>query len=122
MKTDYPNMKITVRQAEDITEELYGIRGKATPLPGERDFNFRISAEGKRYLLKVSRPDARQDFLEFQQQLLQHVAASGTNVRSPVPFPDLRGNPISETRDEKGQIRKVRLLGWIEGRLWSGGD
>ena len=119
MKTDYPNMKITVRQAEDITEELYGIRGKATALPGERDFNFRISAEGKRYLLKVSRPDARQDFLEFQQQLLQQVAASGTNVRSPVPFPDLRGNPISETRDEKGQIRKVRLLSWIEGRLWS---
>jgi 4-aminobutyrate aminotransferase-like enzyme/Ser/Thr protein kinase RdoA (MazF antagonist) len=120
MKTDYPNVKITVGQAEDITEELYGIKGKAMALPGELDFNFRISAEGKSYLLKVSRPDARQDFLEFQQLLLQHLAASGADVRSPVPHPDLRGNHISETTDENGQVRKVRLLSWIEGRLWSG--
>jgi len=120
MKTDYTNVKVTALQAGHIAEELYGIKGKAMALAGERDFNFRISAEGKRYLLKVSRPDAGQDFLEFQQLLLQYVAASVADVRVPVPYPDLRGNQISETRDKNGQVRKVRLLSWIEGRLWSG--
>ena len=120
MKTDYQDMKITAGQAGHIAGELYGIRGNATVLPGERDFNFRISAEGKSYLLKVSRPDAGQDFLEFQLELLRHIAASGAEVNTPVPLPDHRGNYISETRDKHGKVRKVRLQSWIEGRLWSG--
>lgn len=120
MKKDYQDVKITVRKAGQIADELYGIRGEATALPGDRDFNFRISAEGKSFLLKVSRPDAGQEYLEFQQELLQHITASGADVPTPVPIPDLRGNHISETRDKHGQVRKVRLLSWIEGRLWSG--
>ena len=120
MTTDYPKIKITGQQAEGIVSELFGIKGAALSLPGELDFNFRIESKGKRYLLKVGRPDANYEYLEFQQAILQHVAESNREIVSPVPLPDLQGIYISETKDDSGNIRMVRLLTWVEGRLWSG--
>jgi 4-aminobutyrate aminotransferase-like enzyme/Ser/Thr protein kinase RdoA (MazF antagonist) len=120
MKTDYPKLKITVRQAARIAEKLYGITGSVKALPGDQDFNFRVTAENRNYLLKVGRPDADQEYLEFQQAILHHVATQHHEIISPEPVPDLRGRSVSETTDENGNARKVRLLTWIEGRLWSG--
>jgi len=119
MKTDYPKVKITVRQAERMAEELYGITGALTTLPGDRDFNFRVTTEDKNYLLKVGRPDADREYLEFQQAILHHLATKHPEIISPEPLPDLQRNSISETTDENGNVRKVRLLTWIDGRLWS---
>lgn len=118
--TSYPKVLITKEQARRIAEELYGISGKVFALPGEIDFNFRIASENKCYLLKVGRPDASQDYLAFQQDILLHVAGSESGIISPYPVPDLQGRYISETKDKAGNIRKVRLLNWVEGRLWSG--
>ncbi|MDF1573931.1 MAG: aminotransferase class III-fold pyridoxal phosphate-dependent enzyme [Bacteroidales bacterium] len=120
MITDYPKVKITRKQAEFLSEELFGIQGVAMALPGEIDFNFRIESPDQSYLLKVARPGTEQDYLEFQQAILQHVARSPAEIISPVPLPNLRGNFISEIKDKSGNIRKVRLLTWVKGRLWSG--
>ena len=119
MKTDYPRVKITVRQATHIVEELYGITGSVKALPGDQDFNFRVTADDRNYLLKVGRPDTDREYLEFQQALLHHVATKHPEITSPELLPDLQGNHTSETTDEYGNVRKVRLLTWIEGRLWS---
>ena len=120
MSTRFTDIKILKKQAEGIAFKLYGLHGSAVSLPGELDFNFRIDAEGKMYMLKVSRPDANQEYLEFQQEILQHVAKSNLEIISPIPLPDQQGDYISETKDESGRSRKVRLLTWIEGRLWAG--
>ena len=120
MRGNYPKIKITSQQAESIVYELFGKKGMAHALPGELDFNFRIDSKGKKYLLKVGRPDANQEYLEFQQAILHHVAESNQEIISPVPLPDLHGNYISDIKDNSGNIRKVRLLTWVEGRVWSG--
>lgn len=119
MTSSYPKIKITGQQAESIVSKLFGIKGVALALPGELDFNFRIESKGLWYLLKVSRPDTSKEYLEFQQEILQHVAECKGEIVSPVPLADLRGNYISEIADDSGIIRKVRLLTWVEGRLWS---
>ena len=118
--TSYPKVLITDEEARQIALDLYGISGEVFALPGWIDFNFRIEAEDRSYLLKVGRPDTKQDSLEFQLAILKHVAQSNTGIISPVPLPDLQGNYISETTDDSGTIRKIRLLTWVEGRLWSG--
>ena len=120
MRGNYPKIKITSQQAESIVFELFGKKGVAHALPGELDFNFRLDSKGKKYLLKVGRPDANQEYLEFQQAILHHVAESNQEIISPVPLPDLQGNYISDIKDNSGNIRKVRLLTWVEGRVWSG--
>ena len=113
------NLKISEEEAAHTVETLYGIKGEVQALPGEIDFNFRIDTDGESYLLKVGRPDAKEDYLEFQQAILQHVAHSDTGIISPLPIPDKMGNDISQVKDKSGDIRKVRLLSWVEGRLWS---
>jgi len=120
MGSIYPDILLSNKQAENIVLDLYGIQGKAIALPGELDINFRIESAKGSFLLKVSRPDTDPDYLEFQQAILQHVVKSDPEINSPIPLQDLQGKYISETSIEAGNIRKVRLLTWIEGRLWSG--
>ena len=116
----YKNLKITTTQAENVLYELFNIKGEAVMLPGEVDFNFRIKIENEEgYVLKISRPDENEGYLDFQQQLLQYVEKKGENLIAPKVIKDIKGNTISEIVDNNGSKRKVRLLTWISGRVWS---
>ncbi len=117
---EFTEAKITAEQAEDLVFKIYGLKGKAFPLPGEIDFNFRIKVnDGDGYILKVSRVGEDGDYLEYQQQLLQYVADKGKDLVSPLVVKDVNGNAISEYKDAFDKQRKIRLLSWIPGRLWS---
>ena len=119
MGEDYLSMRIQSDQAKKIAKSLYQVSGEVISLPGEIDFNFCIKSDCGSYLLKISRPEADVEFIEFQHTLLDHVARNSTRIDVPVAFPDQDGNFISEIRDESGNARKIRLLSWIEGRIWS---
>ncbi|MBJ7881050.1 aminotransferase class III-fold pyridoxal phosphate-dependent enzyme [Gelidibacter salicanalis] len=117
----YNNLKISNQQAEDILLKLYRIQGNATELPGELDFNFRIKEDpAQGYILKISRPNENEDYLDFQQQLLQFVADNGQHVIAPKVISDVEENSISKITDNFGNKRHVRLLSWVSGRVWSG--
>jgi 4-aminobutyrate aminotransferase-like enzyme/Ser/Thr protein kinase RdoA (MazF antagonist) len=118
--TNYSELQISTTQAEDILFNLYGFKGKATLLPGELDFNFKIKVENSEgYVLKISRPDEDLEYLDFQQKLVQYVEKNGANITAPKVVLDSKGNSISEITDAFGKPRKVRLLTWISGRIWS---
>ncbi|MGB5666137.1 MAG: aminotransferase class III-fold pyridoxal phosphate-dependent enzyme [Maribacter sp.] len=117
---DYSKIKITPEQAEELVLDLYKIKGIASSLPGEIDFNFRIkviNSEG--FILKVSRPNEDENYLDFQQKLLQYVANTNSDLIAPKVILDKKGYPISEYKDDSGNLRKVRLLSWVLGRIWS---
>ena len=79
---NYTDIKISIREAEDILFKLYNIKGKASELPGEVDFNFRINVgyeEG--YILKISRPNENKNYLDFQQQLLQYIEKNNQYIK-----------------------------------------
>ncbi|PIB38268.1 aminotransferase class III-fold pyridoxal phosphate-dependent enzyme [Maribacter sp. 4G9] len=117
---DYTKIKIDPQQAESIAFDLFNIKGKATPLPGEIDFNFRIKVEHEEgYILKISRPDESEKYLDFQQRLLRHVEKQGKDLIYPSVVKDKKGKLISSFIDDTGNRRMVRLLTWISGRLWS---
>ena len=104
MPLHYSDMKTSTSEAEQIAKNLFNLTGRAIALDGEMDFNFRIETSSKNYLLKVSRPNEVPEFVEFQSCLLQHISKT---------------NSVAELTNEKGDIRYVRLLPWVEGRLWS---
>ncbi len=117
---NYNTIKITPEQAEKILLDLYGIKGKASPLPGYIDFNFRIKIENKEgYILKISRPKENKNYLDYQQQLLQSINKNDKNLIAPKVIFDKNNNSISEIIDDNGNIRFVRMLSWISGRVWS---
>ena len=117
---DYPAIKVTPDEAEKLALKLFNIKGKASVLPGELDFNFRLKIEnGEGYILKVSRPNENEAYLDFQQKLLQHIEAKQIDIIAPKVNLDVNGKSISEYIDDLGNSRKVRLLSWISGRIWS---
>lgn len=116
----YNNIKITLKEAENIASKLYQISGVATALPGEIDFNFKIkTANNERYILKISRPNEDKEYLDFQQQLLLHIANNNKLVIAPKVITDIKGNTVSSFIDGEGNKRYVRLLTWVSGRVWS---
>ncbi len=116
---NYNKLKITVEQAEKIAFELFNIKGEAFPLPGYIDFNFRIKVVNEDgYILKIYRPDENGKFLEFQQELLQFVEKNEANLLAPRVTLATNGETVSEIKDDFGNLRKVRLLTWIPGRMY----
>ena len=111
--------QIDTDQAAKTAKKLYEIDGKAIALPGELDYNFKIKTDSTSYILKISRPDVNVDYIQFQQELLSYVANGNEAIGVPKTFPDCDGNFISKTTDDTGNPRKVRLLSWVDGRLWS---
>jgi len=119
MNTPYSSIRITIDQAADIARDLYHISGEIVPLPGELDFNFRITDGSRKFVLKISRPDVTPGYMQFQQALLDHIAASAVTLQCPAAVPSADGRFICEITDDAGNLRLVRLLSWIDGRLWS---
>jgi 4-aminobutyrate aminotransferase-like enzyme/Ser/Thr protein kinase RdoA (MazF antagonist) len=117
---NYSELQISTTQAEDILFNLFGFKGKATLLPGELDFNFRIKVENSEgYVLKISRPDEDEAYLDFQQKIIQYIEVNGKNIIAPKVVNDNNGNAIASTIDYQGNKRYVRLLTWVSGRVWS---
>lgn len=118
---DYDNLKINRQHAEEILLKLYNLKGKATELPGEIDFNFRIKIDNSEgYILKISRHDESESYLDFQQKILQFLEAHGKALVLPKVILDTEQKSISTITDAHGNKRHVRLLSWVSGRVWSG--
>lgn len=117
---NYQNQKISNQQAENILFEVFNINGTASPLPGEVDFNFRIKTKTENgYILKVSRPNEDENYLDYQQKLLLFTETNGQGIIAPKVIKDIHGNTISKITDTFGKVRNVRLLSWVSGRVWS---
>ncbi|MGB6153833.1 MAG: aminotransferase class III-fold pyridoxal phosphate-dependent enzyme [Pricia sp.] len=115
----FASLNISPQKAESLALALFNVHGSATPLPGYIDFNFRIKGDdGDGHILKISRPDENWAYLDFQQQLLLHVAQNGHGLIAPRVVTDTEGNKISSFLDTAGNQRMVRLLSWVPGRLW----
>src|SRR6516225_7378844 len=80
--TDAP--RFGCEDASRIAEELFGVRGAASPLPSERDQNFLIRAEpGDRFVLKIANSGERREVLEFQNEILDRLAERCPGLRFP---------------------------------------
>ena len=86
-----------------IARELYGLDATATPLPGELDLNFALTADGARYVLKLhaGAPD-----LALEDAVLEHLRGEAAVPRLAGPSQALNGYT-------------VRLLSWLEGEPWA---
>lgn len=118
-KSTYQQLQISESLAEKIAFDYFQIEGKAKVLPGEIDFNFKISTSAQSYILKISRSDIELDYLAFQDELLRHLEKNKPDFNYPKSFRDDAHNGIFDYIDTFGQNRKIRLLNWIEGHLYS---
>jgi len=117
--SDYNKINISTIQAEELLRKYYRIEGKATKVVGDQDFNFHVvDNQKKHYILKIGRPDIDLNYLDFHHSILQFLKNNET-VISPEFILNSNNEYHSTFIDENGFERKLRLITWIEGRLWS---
>jgi len=103
-------------EAAHYARDIFGIQGTAARLGGERDANFKISAEdGRAFILKFSHPDEDEAGIEAQIAAIQCLQASqAANIVQKVVLTTERttGRKIALP---DGRTSLVRMLTWLEG-------
>ena len=67
--------RLSPSTAEQLAADLFGIEGRATPLPSERDQNFRIqSPDGRWFVLKIANPAEDPAMLDAENAAIRHLA------------------------------------------------
>ena len=103
--------------ALDAVREHYGLDGTLTPLPGYRDRNFLLEADGGvRYVVKVSSPDEPQPILEFENRMIERLAED-TNGLVPGLVAARSGSTLVEHVDPAGSTHRMRILHFLPGSL-----
>ncbi len=111
--------QITKEEAAIIAKQYFGIKSNVSILPGEIDFNFKISTpEAKKYILKIGRTNQLDDYIDFQEKLLIHLQEKKSDIPFPKIIQTIDNEYFAIHIDANNNKRKVRLLEWIEGRLW----
>jgi hypothetical protein len=89
---------------------------KLNSLNSERDINFVISIKSKKkYVLKISNPSEKLDILKYQDRLIKHLRKNN-NLKKYIP--NLYHTKISKYLDKKNRECFVRILSFIEGRMY----
>jgi 4-aminobutyrate aminotransferase-like enzyme/Ser/Thr protein kinase RdoA (MazF antagonist) len=109
--------RFTAEEAERLAADRFGVAGRASPLPSERDQNFRIrAADGTSFILKVANERERPEILDFQERALAHLAERSPTLVLPRVVPDVEGRCVGRV-PHGGAEHLVRLLTWVPGRV-----
>jgi Ser/Thr protein kinase RdoA (MazF antagonist) len=109
-----PAPAITSTEAAAIADRLFGIKGEAVVLGGERDANFMLVAPDAKFSLKVANPSERPGVIEMQQLALMHAANADAALPIPHPIATRDGHLVGSVELEEG-VAAVRLLTYLEG-------
>ena len=104
------------QDAVRIARDLFGFDAAAGKLPSERDQNFHLTCHtGEQYVLKVANATERIEVLEFQNQVMMHIACNKDRlgqgiVAAPEICTSINGELIMTVDGLDGAAPLVRLL------------
>jgi len=104
---------LTIDETIEWAGRLFGVTGRGSPLPSERDQNVLLHADGgERFVLKIARASEPRDLLAAQNAALAHVARRSSLCASVIPTVD--GHSIGEIT-ARGVTYLARLFTWLPG-------
>lgn len=114
MTTRAPSL--SVREAERLAEEVYGVAGTVRLLSSERDQNFYLAGSGgEEFLLRISNPAEPADIIDFQNRALSHIAQADPSLPVPRLTPTIDGESQGFIAMSDGPGSIVRLFTYLEG-------
>ena len=106
-----PAPAVSPAQAAAVAQAEWGIAGAARLLTGERDSNFRLTADdGREFVLKFANPAETPEVVDMQIRALAHIAARDPGL----PVPRMIALPDGRIETVVDGVR-VRLLSWVPG-------
>lgn len=99
-----------------LVRRLYGLHGSVKPLAGERDQNCCIeTADGRRYVFKISNPSEPVSVVDFQIAALEHMARVSPDLPVPRVVRTLGGRSRDTVTLADGVQTTVRMLTYLDG-------
>jgi len=113
-------MKFSEVTIRNFLKTNYAIEGQISDLPGELDFNYFVKTiEGKAFTLKIANVNEHRANLELQNSVINHLSNPSFSLQVSRVVKSVAGNEILEINDENSRPRMVRLLTWVEGRVFA---
>ncbi len=105
--------------ARQILREGFGVESSSLePLVGERDQNFRVdTADGQRFLFKISNPADDGPILAMQADALLHIERVDPGLPVMRALPTAAGDSWLEVPGPESRIYPVRLFTFLPGRV-----
>lgn len=107
---------LTLEEAANLAERLYGVRGTLRPLPSERDQNFLLDAGEAKYVLKIANAMEERALLVAQNEAMTRAAGLGL---LPQAIRSTRGEEIEEA-PSNGEKHFIRLIAYLNGTPMGG--
>jgi len=108
--------RLTPAEAEEIARREFGLEGRASPLPSERDQNFLLQAmDGRGYVLKIANATEDRAILELQHAALDLIAERAPDLGVPRVLHSVGGGGIVSVTGGDGGAHLVRVLSWVPG-------
>ncbi len=114
--------RFSEEEAVRIAHDNFGLDVSARQLPSERDQNFRLTCRsGKQYVLKVANATEPLEVLEFQNQVMMHLARHKNRFEqgleaAPEICDNIKGRQIMSVDGLGGAKHYVRLLSYLPGK------
>jgi len=107
---------LALHEVGGLVDRLYGIKGSLRPLSSERDQNCCVeTADGIRYVVKISNPSEPVAVVDFQIAALEHIALVSPAQPVPRVVRTLRGQTRDFVTLLGGQQSTVRMLTYLDG-------
>ncbi len=104
----------------NFLKQHYQIDARVSNLPGELDLNYFVEAtHGHAYILKIANRNEQRANLELQNAVIDHLSNQSLGLQVSRVVKALDGKEILEIKDDAAQPRMVRLLTWVEGRVFA---
>ncbi|ASU37509.1 hypothetical protein hmeg3_03815 [Herbaspirillum sp. meg3] len=114
LSTAAPELSIPMIQV--LAATCYGIDGTVRVLGGERDLNCCIeTADGTRYVLKISNQSEPASVIDFQIAALDHIATVAPELPIPRVIRTLEGRTSDQVSLRDGSRATVRMLTYLDG-------
>ncbi len=114
--------RFSEQDAVRLARDFFGLDASARQLPSERDQNFHLTCRtGEQYVLKVANATESIEVLEFQNQVMMHIARNKNRLEqgvaaAPQICENINGEQIMSVDGLEGTIHFVRLLTYLPGK------
>ena len=113
---DTPAPSFSIKDAEKIALDHFGINGSAEPLVSDRDQNFRVKSTNEAFLLKISNSMEHIDVLDMQNEAIQYIHQNNPDIELTYPIVSKAGQKIIQIEKNKLSYQ-VRLLKYVKGKF-----
>ena len=97
--------------------EHFDLDAGLTPLDSERDQNFRAdTANGRRFLVKISNSAEKPDVIDFENALMTHLDQARLPFATPRPIRARDGSFAARISGSNRVFHALRVQSWLPGR------